>query len=89
MQRISETLLFCEELPIEQAFMNLEGERMYFLKRNQEDRNNNQREYAALARVIAYLPLFLLILLELVIPFVAEGLSELEIYSQGLTGIIL
>ena len=89
MQRIAESLLFCEELPVEEAFMNLEGERDYFLKRNQEERKNNQREYAALARVMAYLPLFFLIALELVIPFIAEGLSELSMYSEGLMGIVL
>lgn len=89
MQRIAESLLFCEELPVEEAFVNLEGERDYFLKRNQEERKNNQREYAALARMMAYLPLFFLIVLELVVPFIAEGLNELSIYSQGLMGMIL
>lgn len=85
-QRICDALEFCEELPVEEAFLNLEDERAYFLKKNMEERKNYQGECIALAKMVAYLPLFLLIILKLVIPFVAEGLSELHAYSQGMTG---
>lgn len=85
-QRICDALEFCEELPVEEAFLNLEDERAYFLKKNMEERKNYQGEFIALAKMVAYLPLFLLIILKLVIPFVAEGLSELHAYSQGMTG---
>ncbi len=84
-QRICDALEFCEELPVEEAFLNLEDERAYFLKKNMEERKNYQGECIALAKMVAYLPLFLLIILKLVIPFVAEGLSELHAYSQGMT----
>ena len=85
-QRICDALEFCEELPVEEAFLNLEDERAYFLKKNMEERKNYQGECIALAKMVAYLPLFLLIILKLVIPFVEEGLSELHAYSQGMTG---
>lgn len=85
-QRICDALEFCEELPVEEAFLNLEDERAYFLKKNMEERKNYQGECIALAKMVAYLPLFLLIILKLVIPFVAEGLSGLHAYSQGMTG---
>lgn len=85
-QRICDALEFCEELPVEEAFLNLEDERAYFLKKNMEERKNYQGECIALAKMVAYLPLFLLIILKLVIPFVAEDLSELHAYSQGMTG---
>jgi hypothetical protein len=77
---------FCEELPVEEAFLNLEDEREYFLKKNMEERKNYQGECIALAKMAAYLPMFLLIILKLVVPFVAEGLSELHAYSQSMTG---
>lgn len=38
-QRICDALEFCEELPVEEAFLNLEDEREYFLKKNMEERN--------------------------------------------------
>ena len=85
-QRICDALEFCEELPVEEAFLNLEDERAYFLKKNMEERKNYQGECIALAKMVAYLPLFLLIILKMVIPFVAEGLSEIQAYSQGMTG---
>ena len=64
----------------------LEDEREYFLKKNMEERKNYQGECIALAKMAAYLPMFLLIILKLVVPFVAEGLSELHAYSQSMTG---
>ncbi len=85
-QRICDALEFCEELPVEEAFLNLEDEREYFLKKNMEERKNYQGECIALAKMAAYLPMFLLIILKLVVPFVAEGLSELHAYSQSMTG---
>ena len=85
-QRICDALEFCEELPVEEAFLNLEDERGYFLKKNMEERKNYQGECIALAKMAAYLPMFLLIILKLVVPFVAEGLSELHAYSQSMTG---
>lgn len=84
MIRICEALEFCDELPVRAAFGNLEGERDYFLKKNLEERKNYRRDEAALAKMAAYIPLFLLIILKLVIPFVAEGLSELGGYSRGM-----
>ena len=60
---------------VEEAFLNLEDEREYFLKKNMEERKNYQGECIALAKMAAYLPMFLLIILKLVVPFVAEGLS--------------
>ncbi len=85
-QRICDALEFCEELPVEEAFLNLEDEREYFLKKNMEERRNYQGECIALAKMAAYLPMFLLIILKLVVPFVVEGLSELHAYSQSMTG---
>ena len=85
-QRICDALEFCEELPVEEAFLNLEDEREYFLKKNMEERRNYQGECIALAKMAAYLPMFLLMILKLVVPFVAEGLSELQAYSQNMTG---
>ena len=79
-ERICDALEFCEELPVEEAFLNLEDEREYFLKKNMEERKNYQGECIALAKMSAYLPMFLLIILKLVVPFVAEGLSELQAY---------
>lgn len=66
--------------------MGLEKEREYFLKKYTQEQNHYQSECVALARMIAYIPFFLLIMVKMVIPFVAEGLSELSFYSQGMQG---
>ncbi|MEI3047762.1 MAG: hypothetical protein V8T65_06675 [Roseburia inulinivorans] len=53
---------------MEEAFLNLEDEREYFLKKNMEEQEY-QGECIALAKMAAYLPMFLLIILKLVVPF--------------------
>lgn len=87
MQRIFDALLFCEELPLKEAMYHLEGERTYYLKSYIEEQKKNQQEYAAAARLIAYIPLFLVLLLGLVVPFTTIGLRELSMYQEYLTGV--
>lgn len=82
MKRICEALLYCDELPVEQAFANLEGERSFFLDKYQEEQRKSQREYAAFGKMIAYIPLFLLVVMGMVIPFIVEGITDLQMYSQ-------
>ena len=40
-----------------------------------------QREKAALARVVAFVPFVLVLALRLIIPFVLEGLGQLSSYQ--------
>ena len=86
MQRIFDGLLFCDELPVSEAMQHLEGERSYFMKSSIEEQKKNQQEYAALAKLLAYIPLFLVLLMGLVLPFLAVGLQELSNYQKSLTG---
>ncbi|MDD6037498.1 MAG: hypothetical protein PUD20_01675 [bacterium] len=79
-KRIVDALIACDEIPIEQAFYDLEGERAYDMDQYKQMLAGIQKEKAALARVVAFLPFLLVLALWLIVPFVMEGLTQLNSY---------
>lgn len=84
MEQICETLCLCEEVGVEAAFAGIEKEREYLIKKNNQQREAGLRERAALAKVVAYVPFLTVLVLKLMVPFIAEGLSQLHLYGQGI-----
>jgi hypothetical protein len=80
-ERLVDALIACDDIPVSQAFYDLEGERTYNMEQYKQKAANRQREKAALARVIAFLPFLALLALRLLIPFILEGLTELGSYG--------
>ena len=78
--KLVDTLIVCDDIPVAQAFYDLEGERAYHMEQHRRKVENMQREKAAFARVIAFLPFVALLALRLVVPFVLEGLTQLGSY---------
>lgn len=78
---LADALLVCDDLPVEQAFFDLAGSRTYNMEQFRQKISDMQREKAAVARVIAFLPFLAVLALRLVIPFVLEGLAQLGSYA--------
>lgn len=78
--KLVDALMMCDEIPVAQAFYDLEGERAYHMEQHRQKAESLQREKAAFARVIAFLPFVALLALRLVVPFVLEGLMQLKSY---------
>ncbi len=78
---LADALLVCDDLPVEQAFFDLAGSRTYNMEQFRQRISDMQREKAAVARVIAFLPFLSVLALRLVIPFVLEGLAQLGSYA--------
>ena len=78
--KLVEALIVCDDIPVSQAFYDLEGERAYHMEQHRQKAESLQREKAAFARVIAFLPFVALLALRLVVPFVLEGLMQLNSY---------
>lgn len=85
MEQLCDTLLSYEETGLEEACSGLEEERMYLLREQMQRVMEHMAERAALARFLAYLPFFTVLILKLVLPFVVEGLSQLQLYSSGMS----
>lgn len=78
--KLVDALIVCDDIPVEQAFYDLEGERAYHMEQHRQKAESLQREKAAFARVIAFLPFVAVLAFRLVIPFVMEGLTQLGSY---------
>lgn len=78
---LADALLVCDDLSVEQAFFDLSGSRAYNMEQFRRKISDLQREKAAFARVIAFLPFVAVLTLRLVIPFVLEGLTQLNGYA--------
>ena len=78
--KVVDALIVCDDIPVAQAFYDLEGERAYHMEQYRQKEESLQREKAAFARVIAFLPFVALLALRLVIPFVLEGLTQMGSY---------
>ena len=78
--KLVDALIVCDDIPVAQAFYDLEGERAYHMEQHRQKAESLQREKAAFARVIAFLPFVTLLALRLVVPFVLEGLTQMGSY---------
>ena len=79
-RKLVDALMVCDDIPVAQAFYDVEGERAYNMESFKQRALDLQREKAAFARVIAFLPFVSVLVLRLVVPFVLEGLMQLSQY---------
>ena len=79
-KKLVDALIACDEIPVAQAFYDIEGERAYDMEQYRKKEEAAQREKAALARVIAFLPFVAVLALWMIVPFVLEGLTQLVSY---------
>lgn len=79
-KKLVDALIDCDEIAVAQAFYDLEGERAYDMDQYRKKAEALQREKAAFARVIAFLPFVAMLALRLIVPFVLEGLTQLGSY---------
>ncbi len=80
--RIVESLQACDRVGIEAAFEEIAGQRSYFLEKRKQDNEMQISEKGALGKVIAYMPMILVIGLYLIVPFVLESLTQLNGYMS-------
>lgn len=80
--------LACDRLPICQVFEYLEVDRRYYLQKQKQEKELWLTNTVSISKVMAYLPMFLVVIFKLIIPFVIEGLSQLIFYSEGIRSII-
>ena len=77
-----EGMLRCDQVALKRAFASFEAERDYYLERLKEEQKKVVGEAVTLGKILAFLPLYGLILFMLVLPFTTQGLAMLEGYSR-------
>lgn len=79
---ILEGMIRCDQIAVKKAFASFEAERDYYLEQLKEERKKVVGEAVTLGKLLAFLPLYGLILFMLVLPFTTQGLAMLESYSR-------
>lgn len=81
--RILEGLMLCDRVSVETAFSGMETERNFLMEKMKNENRKRIREKAAVAKVTALIPLYCVSLFFLILPFVTEGLSRLQAYTES------
>lgn len=84
--RLVEDLEACDKVGPLKAFDEIAGQREYFLEKRKQDNEIAISEKGAVARVVAYVPLVLTLLLYLIVPFVLESMVQLGGYMSQVGG---
>jgi hypothetical protein len=84
--RLLEGLLGCDQVALPSAFEGFEGERAFYLEQRKEAQKKQMGTKTALGKVLAFFPMYGVMLLLLAFPFTAQGLAMLESYSRMLGG---
>lgn len=78
-EKIMDSFIACDTMPIYQAFEDVESDRMYYVDKHKQENDEIINKKSLIARVIAFLPLCLVIIVKLIIPFVVQGITSLGI----------
>lgn len=84
--RLVEDLEACDRVGPLKAFDEIAGQRSYFMEKRKQDNEIAISEKGAVARVVAYVPLVLTLLLYLIVPFVLESMVQLGGYMSTVGG---
>lgn len=79
--RIVENLEMCEQIGVQKAFEEIAMDRNHFQEKRKQQNQMQINKKSVYARIVAYIPLLVTIGLYLIIPFVAESISQLLEYS--------
>ena len=86
--RIIENLEACDRVGIFQAFDELAGQRNYYLEKRKQDNEIMISNKGAIGKIVAYVPMILVIGLYLILPFVLESLSKLSGYMSQMNTMV-
>lgn len=85
--RIIENLEACDKVGVEQAFDEIASQKSFFAEKRKQENEITISNKAVIGKVIAYIPLVLILSFYLIIPFVLESVSQLLTYVNQMSGI--
>lgn len=73
-----EGFIACDDTYIYKAFEDLEKDRQYFLDRHKQENERIIQDKTVIAKLISFIPLCLVIIVKLIVPFVIYGIGTLN-----------
>lgn len=80
-ERIIDGFIASDSIGIKKAFEYIEADRNYYLARHKQENEVIIENKGLIAKTVAFMPLCLVIVLQLIIPFVTMGLQQLSSFS--------
>ena len=78
--RLMDNFRACDYMSINQAFRDVDKEREYYIAKHKQDNDFMVEERSMIAKVISFVPLCMVIITKLIIPFVVEGMGQIKIF---------
>ncbi len=79
--RLVEGLVACDDLGVNEAMMFVDAEREYLIEAKHIRDEKALSDRSALAKFVAFVPFLTTIIVKLIIPFIMEGLRQLENFN--------
>lgn len=82
--RLIDGLIACDELEISDALSFVDSEREYLISSKHIKDEKSLSDRSALARFLAFIPFLATILIKLIVPFIMEGINQLQTFSSAM-----
>ena len=77
-EKLMDNFLACDAVEIAEAFSGIEVDRRYYVEKHKQENDNIILKKASIAKFIAFIPLCLVIIVKLILPFVLEGIGKIS-----------
>lgn len=77
-EKLMDAFLATDALGIEIAFKSMEEDRRYYIEKHRQENEQIIEKKSAVGKTLAFIPLCMVILVKLILPFVLEGMKQLS-----------
>jgi hypothetical protein len=78
LEKLMDSFLAADMLGIERAFSGMEKDRNYYVEKHKQENEEIIEKKSVAAKAMSFIPLCLVILMKLILPFVLEGMKQLS-----------
>lgn len=83
-ERLLDSFIASDRIGIEKAFEEVESDRQFYVDKHRQENEIILTNRSLIAKTIAFVPMCMIIAFELIIPFVFEGLKQLQTFQIGI-----
>ena len=82
--RLIDGFIACDEMHIYKAFEDVEMDRRYYIEKHKQEKLFYIEQRGAISKFLSFIPLCAVVMINLIIPFVLEGMQQLNMSNMTL-----
>lgn len=82
--RLIDGFIACDDMYIHKAFEDVEMDRRYYIEKHKQENLFYIEQRSAISKFLSFIPVCAVVLINLIIPFVLEGMQQLSISNMSL-----